>query len=970
MDDRVFPGERSTSALLERDREITVLDTLIADTRRSRGRLLLVEGPAGIGKTRLLEALRERAREAGAGVLAARGGELERDFGFGIVRQLLEPPLAAADADERPRLLGGAARLAEPVLAADPVALAEPVDPAHGVLHGLYWLIANLAERSPLMLVVDDLHWADRPSLRFLHYLARRLDGLRVVIAVATRSGEAGADPQLLQALSLEARPPILRPRPLTEAAAGSLLRAGLGERPAPSVTAACQEATGGNPFLLTELVEELRREPRGPDEVSPAAIRQLTSDRIAGALLLRIGRLDPQAPVLARAVAVLGARARRATAARLAEVEPDAARRLAAALADADVLEAGEPLRFVHPLVRASVYGETSADQRADLHRRAAELLGAEGASPEVVALHLLHTVPAGEVRVVETLSAAARAALARGSPETAISCLCRALEEPPEEEQRPGVLLELGIAEALVADAERAAEHLLAAREGLRAVDRMAATRLLAGVLAMNERSLEAVELLVEEMELLAEGDRDHIACLAADAVNTGRMSPSAWRAARGAAVLLRELVSGGEQRDPDVLAAVAGEMLQAGEPAERTAAIAEHALEVLPPPERWTLSDWSGLVAVRTLVTTERFELARLTLDGVIAALRARGDALLGATAYAYRSDLLHRLGELSRAEEDARVGYELCIEHGWSVGIPALVCWRVVALIERGELDSAQAIVEQRGLAGPAASLPDTYTFNLLLDARGRLRLAQARPREAADDLLECGRRQTELGEINPALVAWRSGAALALLGARDARRAADLAGEELELARAFGARRGLGIALRAAGLVEGGRAGLELLEEAAATLERCPARLEHARALVDLGAATRRAGRAGDARERLAAGMDLAHRCGATALVDRAHGELVLAGARPRRTALSGLDSLTPSERRVAEMAAQGLTNKQIAQSLFVTLRTVEMHLTNSYRKLGVGSRRELAKAVDQRGAPHALGTYGAMPAHQ
>ena len=152
-------------------------------------------------------------------------------------------------------------------------------------------------------------------------------------------------------------------------------------------------------------------------------------------------------------------------------------------------------------------------------------------------------------------------------------------------------------------------------------------------------------------------------------------------------------------------------------------------------------------------------------------------------------------------------------------------------------------------------------------------------------------------------------------------------------------------------MRTLGVIEGGDQGIEMLREAVAMLEGSPGRLEYAYALVDLGAALRRAGLRTEAREKLGEGMDLAHRLGALALAETARNELGLLGARPRRPALTGVDSLTPSEYRVCEMAADGLSNKEIAQALFVTLRTVEMHLSRAYAKLGITSRRDLSTVL-------------------
>jgi DNA-binding CsgD family transcriptional regulator len=236
------------------------------------------------------------------------------------------------------------------------------------------------------------------------------------------------------------------------------------------------------------------------------------------------------------------------------------------------------------------------------------------------------------------------------------------------------------------------------------------------------------------------------------------------------------------------------------------------------------------------------------------------------------------------------------------------------------------------------------------LSLLLDSRGRLRCAQGRFAEAVEDFLACGKRLTDRGTRHPGMVPWQSNAALALQRLEQPLDAHRLVDEELEQARRLGVARALGIALRAAGLVHGGPAGLAMLDEAASVLVRSSARLEQARALTDQGAALRRANRRTEAREPLRRGLDLAVQCHAVPLADWARQELVAAGARPRR-GISGVDALTPSELRVARMAAEGMGNRAIAQALFVTVKTVEVHLGSAYRKLGVPSRTALAGAL-------------------
>jgi DNA-binding CsgD family transcriptional regulator len=309
--------------------------------------------------------------------------------------------------------------------------------------------------------------------------------------------------------------------------------------------------------------------------------------------------------------------------------------------------------------------------------------------------------------------------------------------------------------------------------------------------------------------------------------------------------------------------------------------------------------------------------------------------------------YLADVNLRAGDLGASEADARQalrvlsGFEYI--HGYAVG------HLVTVLLERGALREAADRLH-------TSDLPDAPPYANAhlgaLAARARLSAARADWRQALDDWLAIGDRRLADGRINPSLELWRSSAAQCHLALGDRGAARGLADEELQLARAFGAPRALGRALRVAGLVEGGQAGMALLREAVEVLGESPVRLEHARALVDWGAALRRAGKRGEpARAPLREALDIATRCGAVSVAEQARAELLAAGAKPRRTALRGAAALTPSERRVAELATEGLTNREIAQTLFITIKTVEDHLRNTYRKLEVAGKGDLAGAM-------------------
>ena len=322
-------------------------------------------------------------------VLSARGGDLERELPFGVVRQLLEPVVVACDADERDALLAGAAALAKPVLfAADPEAGAEP---SFSALHGLYWLTINLADAQPLLVAVDDAHWADVDSLRWLIYLARRLAGVPLALLLATRPAEPGPVQELLDELLVLPEVAVLQPGRLSEQAITMLAVQLLAAEPDPSFVTACRRATGGNPFLLLELLRELDRRGIAPSRENAGLASQLSSHGVGRAVRARLRRLPPECTALARAVAVLGDPAEPTLAAQLAGLDRDAASRAADALAEAVIFEPGRRLEFVHPLVRSSVYSELASQERARHHERVAQLLAGAGAATDRIAVHLL---------------------------------------------------------------------------------------------------------------------------------------------------------------------------------------------------------------------------------------------------------------------------------------------------------------------------------------------------------------------------------------------------------------------------------------------------------------------------------------------------------------------------------------------------------------------------------------------------
>ena len=497
--------------LLEREAELAALEAMLAAARLGDGRLVVVEGSAGIGKTRLLAEVRALAQAGDFEVLTARGGELEGEFAFGIVRQLFEAPLAAATPELRAELLAGAAELSASLFASAPTSAAgEATESSFAMLHGLYWLTANFASRTPTLLVVDDLHWADEPSLRWLHYLARRLEGLPVLLLVGTRPPEQANLPVLVGELLADPAGVVMRPGGLGRESAAALARERLGDEPAAAFAAALETGSGGNPLYLVALLDAVWRQGLPPTAEHAPDVLELGPRAVSYGVSTRLGRLPHEATALLRAAAILGDRTELPLAAALAGIDSGAALTAASALVRADLLRHENPLEFTHPVVRSAVLEHMSADERTRAHREAAALLLDRGSLPEQAATYLVRTIPSGDRFLVATLRRAAERSFAHGAPEAATAYLRRALEEPPEGEDRAEVLGELGLAETHT-DAAAAAEHLSQAISQLNDPTRRTnAVLAYAHVLNLfGRRVRESAELLQETSHRLGDNE-----------------------------------------------------------------------------------------------------------------------------------------------------------------------------------------------------------------------------------------------------------------------------------------------------------------------------------------------------------------------------------------------------------------------------------------------------------------------------
>ncbi len=932
------PGGPFPLQLLDRGAELAAITAAIESACSGSGSALLVEGVAGIGKTRLLTHTCEQAAQAGMTVLTARAAEFEDGYAWGVVRQLFEAEMRG----------GGGPRRADDAVALAALALTRDAqggdEGSFAVLHGLYWLTADISQQAPLLLAVDDLHWADQPSQRFVAHLAHRLEGLAVLLVLTVREPRSGTAQQksLIAGLAAEASVVALRPAALGAAACAELVRGTLGVDPSPAFQDACRELSGGNPLLLRGLLASLAAEGAKGTDAEVPHLRRLTPGSVSRSVLLQLGRMPAAALAAARAVAVLGTAATAERAGRLAGLDGDASAEAIGALMTERFIEGERALRFVHPLVRSAVYQDLAPPVRQRWHKRAARMLDEEEAASAEVTVHLLAAAATGDAWVVDRLRQAAADARSRGAPDVAIQCLERALAEPPAASARGDVLFELGSAQTFHAPAA-AAEHLAEALARSAGWPRRGEIALaLSQALGLCGRFADAVEVLQAAISESGD-DRSPIAIsLQSALLNVARWDLDTRPVMRPILERLQARAEGGEDLDPQLHANLAIELGAAGLDRERAIRHAREAVRATP--RLMSLTSTALPEAVTVLLFGG---MSSEAADGAQTWLRLaqqRGWPLASALAATAASLIALYDGEVGQA---LAYGQQAMTGGGWISTMAT--AFMIPALIERDAIDEARALLAAGNLDGP---LGPTWPYNVARHARGRLHAAAGDHAAAVKDLLEAGELAELWGVRNPTLMPWRSDAALSLTALGDGRAASQLCAEEIELARRWGAARGLGIALRAAGVAEGG--GIELLTEAVSVLRRSPARLELARALIDLGAAQRRAGARARAREVLREGLDLAHALGGLALADRARRELVVAGGRPRRDATRGRDALTPSELRVAQLAAGGQTNRQIAQALFVTQRTVENHLTSTYAKLGISSRPELPAALAGR----------------
>jgi DNA-binding CsgD family transcriptional regulator len=892
-----------------------MIASAVEQAGQGRGRVLIIEGHRGVGKSTLLAETARRARQQGFAVASGRGRTGER----------------AAP--------GSALRLA--IIRCAPT-LTEWRDVGE--------LIASLLSLAPLAIVLDDAHLADELSLRILEELADRIASRPVLLAIA--GATRLMDPSRASILAaLRGREDVtsIALRPLDDAGSSQLIRATLPDADR-RFCADCAELTGGNPFLLSELAAWIgahRVEPvwgaarQALEPVPPLTVREFVRKQLDD--------VGTDASALAAAIAISDRPIRLEQAAKLVGFDRPRALRAVESLLETGVIIPGEELTFAAPLTARCLQTETPEALAADLHRRLAELPVDGDAHGDSSSQHLLLAPPTGSQEVVDRLIELADGEVAGGKLDRARTLIRRALaERAGEPSSRPHLVARLGLVDLLEArpgstsTLATAVAALERSRDRADALCKLGASQVAGGAPRAAAISFDAARDLVDEGDPLRE--RAEMSGLL-----TRLLIPEARAdAARRIDRLTRAEELSADPHAAELLMAHAWQRLCQGHACREVATLAEQALD-LRRTTRPSINGYFDAAGAVLFASVDDFERAHEICDACAKEVLDHGLVLAERNIEFGRAIALLHQGRLLDAAEHAR-GLLTRADDSQRFHDAEAAAVLASALHEQGcHEEASEVVADALGLA-PAHEPPGL----LLLEAGARAWLERGNLGEALRLVTEAETLGTALGVVNPALVAWQPTAARAYHAVGQNRRALALADDALEAAERFGVPRGIALALRTKAAIEGPPADVEHLRAALAAIEGSDAELERAKVLLAYGSVLHRDGRDDDARGPLRDGIGLADRLGARSIARGGLETLRAAGGRPRRPRMAGPDALTPSERQVVELAAGGATNREIAEALVITRKTVEWHLKKAFVKLDVSSREQLREAMDGR----------------
>ncbi|WP_432856437.1 ATP-binding protein [Amycolatopsis sp. CA-161197] len=934
---RPVPG----TELAGRDWELSLLVRKARDAALGEGQAVLLRGPAGIGKTKLVAAALDELDTVAATVLTVTCPE-SGSSAYEAVRALFAPlDLTGAG------LPDGSARLALPAL--EPGGAEGAAADTYAVMHGLHWLTAGLTADGLVVLAVDDVQWCDETSLRWLGFLLRRAENLPLLVVMTQRTGRDAPRPEVLGEIGATLTCLTLDLEPLGPQAVAEVLQARFGASPDEAFVRKCVEVTGGNPFLLDRVVTQLRgsADPRVvPDATHVPALDEHGREVVARSVL---DRLPAAAFAVARAIAVLGGEELELIAA-LAGTQPGPAAAAVRALR-ADDLLLPDRLEYTHDLIRHAVVDAVSAEQLHALRERAATLLNDNGRAPEEVAVQLLLLSGRPQPWMVNVLRDAAVVAENRGAPAAAARYLTRALAADEDSVAVLGhvarVLAQVD-PKAALGHLERALDLVTDPRRRVPLAVQYALTSL------TSQNSLRAYALAESVLDRFDEAvggtpsaqDRSTRTLLESVLLLSG-MDEKAT--VRQVGERFRDAVppQGDTAEERQLLAMLASLGTLQGRPA---AELAGHARKVLSIGDV-TPGGWAVLGAVLTLYLVDDVEPSLAALGDLMEHAQRRGEAWTYTLGASTRSLVLLWTGNSADGLSDAQFAHDIITQEAWGDAGAMPQAALAAALIRHGE--PARALQVLDSVRRPRL---DRFTleYHWVLMARARALAATGDGPGALEQLLRCRDSLAEADIANPVLAPWWYEAAEVLAGLGRGDEGWAGIEEAEEGAARWGTARALGMVRTARGVLTPGDTGIDLLAEAAEILAPSPAKLEHARAEFLLGRRLFHRGDAEGARDRLRRSIDVAVLCRDKLQLNQSLPALAEAGGRMRRGTASPADALSGSERRVAEKAAEGATNREIAESLFLTVRTVELHLTGVYRKLGLKGRAEIAEALSEQ----------------
>ncbi|MFG2835924.1 BREX system ATP-binding domain-containing protein [Streptomyces zaomyceticus] len=954
--------------LFGRIEEAKTITEILDAARAGAGAVALVEGIIGTGKTSLLRWAEHTARDQGMTVLSATASPTEQRFPLGVVHQLLGTLPETANGWDRAFAAYGTPRDGG------------PAEPDYPLLAELCAGVGRAARRTPILLTVDSVQHVDRPSLLWLGFLSRRLENLPVVLLATKRCGEPASDQHLLVEFMEGLRPDRhIHLNDLSPSAALDLATSLCGHHHAHEAVDALVAGTGGNPYLLTE---QIRTGPTGlfgplvpagptlhsapfaptgtnhPDGAGRSAgaggdrtagdppDEQLRLQAVKERILCMLRRIDPNGLEIARAASILCGPVDAALLADLCGVPTEDACRCLGRLTESGLL-CPDDMKFRHPLLAGLLYQDIPCAERAELHRLAARRMRHRGAPGEDVAAHLLRSHRLDEPWMAQLLMDVAQGVV----------------EHDPAGARR---LIEKAVLHGVPEEQEDRAEALRI--QALSGLDLPAAARAMTARTTTGAGPAERIRHAVRLSDLLLRLD-DTTGALdvleEARRETTGTLDPAAAARLREAVAQVRLHEGGHHPGEDDRLLRVLLLRTAAGDSASAARRIADRLLSVPRAPygsARW----YQALLAQLWAGDVEE---ARRHIDTEVGLARADGTTTRIAEALAVRGLVqLHR-GQLARAEDDAREALDLLtrIRAGrFHVG-PLARSVLIDVAMERDDVAAADALLDDDLLL--PGDRPVTWWRLHLLHSAGRAlgRLGEAR--RGLVLLAHCEEELARRGIVNPAILPWRSTRAALQLACRNVPAARRAAHEETALAHRWGAPVVLGRALVAEAAASSGREALRLADRAVELLEPTPAPLLFAHALYAAGRAHRQSGTARRSRELLHRANEVGISLGADGLVEAVQRELRDAGGRPDPRKDSTESLLTPTERQVSELAARGLSNRDIARLLQVSLRNVESHLTHSYRKLRISGRHELDRffAADEPPVPAPVLLYQPRP---